>query len=211
MCTMRRNSPQTARADSQEEVAMLYDDARFAPKTAEEHERDAYAATCLTGEEARKILADHKVPGRSKLDAEAARRIACEQWPDEVRSVREAKVVRYRWSVAHGIGVSYTELAEIERRAGVEPLPSPGSRGSYASAEDVAKVYAAGAAYRAESHAVRIRISFDDIDDARAANEVYERIQETYECTPASVYDRRRGGRALYFEAIVPKVPVPVK
>ena len=69
--------------------------------------------------------------------------------------------------------------AEIERRAGVEPLPSPGSRGSYANAEDVAKVY--------------------------------ERIQETYECTPASVYDRRRGGRALCFEAIVPKVPVPVK
>lgn len=101
--------------------------------------------------------------------------------------------------------------AEIERRAEIEPLPSPGSRGSYANAEDVAKVYAAGAAYRAESHAVRIRISFDDIDDARAANEVYERIQETYECTPASVYDRRRGGRALYFEAIVPKVPVPVK
>ena len=75
----------------------------------------------------------------------------------------------------------------------------------------MAKVYAAGAAYRAESHAVLIRISFDDIDDARAANEVYERIQETYECTPASVYDRRRGGRALYFEAIVPKDSVPVK
>lgn len=48
-------------------------------------------------------------------------------------------------------------------------------------------------------------------DDVRSANEVYERIQETYECTPASVYDRRRGGRALYFEAIVPKVPVPVR
>ena len=30
MCTMRRNSPQTARADSQEEVAMRYDDARVA-------------------------------------------------------------------------------------------------------------------------------------------------------------------------------------
>ena len=78
------------------------------------------------------------------------------------------------------------------------------ARGSYASAEDVAKVYAAGVAHRAESHAVRIRISFDDMADARAANEVYE-------CTPASVYDRRRGGRALYFEAIVPKVPVPVR
>ena len=181
---------------------MLYDDARSAPKTAEDHEKDAYGSTCLTAAEARMILSAHKVPGRSKLDADAARDMAC---------VREAKVVRYRWSVAHGLGVSYTELAEIERRAGVEPLPSPGSRGSYASAEDVAKVYAAGAAYRAESHAVRIRISFDDIDDVRAANEVYERLQDTFECTPASVYDRRRGGRALYFEAIVPKVPVPVR
>lgn len=190
---------------------MLYDDTRNAPKTAEDHEKDAYGSTCLTGEEARKILAAHKVPGRSKLDADAARDMACEQWPDDVRAVREAKVVRYRWSVAHGLGVSYTELAEIERRAGVEPLPSPGSRGSYASAEDVAKVYAAGAAYRAESHAVRIRISFDDIDDARAANEVYKRLQDMFECTPANIYDRRRGGRALYFEAIVPKDSVPVK
>lgn len=208
---MRRNSPQTARADSQEEVAMRYDDVRFVPKTAEEHERDAYGSTFLTGEEARKILAAHKVPGRSKLDADAARDMASEQWPDEVRAVREAKVVRYRWSVAHGLGVSYTELAEIERRAGVEPLPSPGSRGAYASAEDVAKVYAAGAAYRAESHAVRIRISFDDMADARAANEVYERLREMFECTPASIYDRRRGGRALYFEAIVPKGPAPAE
>lgn len=159
----------------------MYDDARNAPKTAEDHEKNAYGSTCLTAAEARRILSAHKVPGRSKLDADAARDMASEQWPDEVRVVREAKVVRYRWSVAHGLGVSYTELAEIERRAGVEP------------------------------HAVRIRISFDDIDDARAANEVYERIQETHECTLASVYDRRRGGRALYFEAIVPKVPVPVK
>lgn len=190
---------------------MMYDDARNVSRTAEDHERDAYRSTGLTAAEARRILSAHKVPGRSKLDAEAARDMASEQWPDEVRAVREAKVVRYRWSVAHGLGVSYTELAEIERRAGVEPLPSPGSRGSYASAEDVAKVYAAGAAYRAESHAVRIRISFDDIDDARAANEVYERLQETFECTPASIYDRRRGARALYFEAIVPKVSVPVK
>ena len=138
----------------------MYDDARNAPKTAEDHEKDAYGSTCLTAAEARRILSAHKVPGRSKLDADAARDMASEQWPDEVQVVREAKVVRYRWSVAHG---------------------------------------------------VRIRISFDGIDDARAANEVYERIQETHECTLASVYDRRRGGRALYFEAIVPKVPVPVK
>ena len=204
---MRRISSRTARADDQKGVAMLYDDARFAPKTAEEHERDAYSATRLTGDEAKKILAAHDVPGRSRLDAQAARSMACEQWPDDVRAVREAKAVRYRWLVAHGLGVSYTELAEIERRAGVEPLPSPGSRGSYASAEDVAKVYAAAAAFSAESHAVRIRVSVDDIADARAANEVYERLQDTYECTPASIHDRRRGGRAFYFEAIVPKTP----
>ena len=183
----------------------MYDDARNAPKTAEDHEKDAYGSTCLTAAEARRILSAHKVSGRSKLDADAARDMASEQWPDEVRAVREAKVVRYRWSVAHGLGVSYTELAEIE------PLPSPGSRGSYASAEDVAKVYAAGVAYRAESHAVRIRISFDDMADARAANEVYEHFQDTFECTPANIYDRRRGGRAFYFEAIVPKVSVPAE
>lgn len=184
---------------------MLYEDARTAPKTADEHERDAYGSTYLTGDEARRILAAHKVAGRSKLGADEARRMAHEQWPDDVRSAREAKVVRYRWLVAHGLGVSYTELAEIERRAGVEPLPSPGSRGAYASAEDVAKVYTAGAAYREAAHAVRVRISFDDAADAEAANEVYERLREAYECTPASVYGRRHGGRAFYFEAVVPK------
>lgn len=47
---MRHNSPRTARVDSQEEVAMLYDDTRNAPKTAEDHEKDAYGSTCLTGE-----------------------------------------------------------------------------------------------------------------------------------------------------------------
>ena len=103
---------------------MLYEDARTAPKTADEHERDAYGSTYLTGDEARRILAAHKVPGRSKRGADEARRMAHEQWPDDVRAAREAKMVRYRWPVAHGLGVSYTELAEIERRAGVEPLPS---------------------------------------------------------------------------------------
>lgn len=146
---------------------MLYDDARTAPKTAEEHERDAYGLTYLTGEEARRILAAHKVAGRSKLGADEARRMAREQWPDEVRAAREAKVVRYRWLVA--------------------------------------EVYAAGAAYREAAHAVRVRISFEDAADADAANEVYERLQEAYECTPANVHGRRHGGRALYFEAIVPK------
>ena len=63
---------------------MLYDDARTAPKTAEEHERDAYGSTYLTGEEARRILAAHKVAGRSKLGADEARRMAREQWPDGV-------------------------------------------------------------------------------------------------------------------------------
>lgn len=146
---------------------MLYDDARTAPKTAEEHERDAYGSTYLTGEEARRILAAHKVAGRSKLGADEARRMAREQWPDEVRAACEAKVVRYRWLVA--------------------------------------EVYAARAAYREAAHAVRVRISFEDAADADAANEAYERLQEAYECTPANVYGRRHGGRALYFEAIVPK------
>ena len=146
---------------------MLYEDARTAPKTAEEHERDAYGSTYLTGDEARMILAAHKVPGRSKMGADEARRMAHEQWPDDVRAAREAKMVRYRWPVA--------------------------------------KVYAAGAAYREAAHAVRIRISFDDAADAEAANEVYERLQEAYECTPASVYERRHGGRAFCFEAVVPK------
>ena len=96
---------------------MLYDDARTAPKTAEEHERDAYGSTYLTGEEARRILAAHKVAGRSKLGADEARRMAREQWPDEVRAAREAKVVRYRWLVAevYAAGAAYREAAHAVR------------------------------------------------------------------------------------------------
>ena len=107
---------------------MLYEGARTAPKTAEEHERDAYGSTYLTGDEARRILAAHKVPGRSKMGADEARRMAHEQWPDDVRAAREAKMVRYRWPVAHGLGVSYTELAEIERRTGVGVRVHAGER-----------------------------------------------------------------------------------
>lgn len=57
---------------------MRYDDARSAPKTAEDHEKDAYGSTRLTAAEARMILSAHKVPGRSKLDADAARDVAAE-------------------------------------------------------------------------------------------------------------------------------------
>lgn len=112
---------------------MLYDDARTAPKTAEEHERDAYGSTYLTGEEARRILAAHKVAGRSKLGADEARRMAREQWPDEVRAAREAKVVRYRWLVAevYAAGAAYREAAPASAsayRSKTRPTPMPPTR-----------------------------------------------------------------------------------
>lgn len=53
---MRRNSPRTKRADDVRRFAVMYDDARNAPKTAEDHEKDAYGSTCLTAAEARRIL-----------------------------------------------------------------------------------------------------------------------------------------------------------
>ena len=63
---MRRKSPPTARADDQEEVAMLYEDARTAPKTAEEHERDAYGSTlCLAT-----VFSTFWLPGSDNLAKE---------------------------------------------------------------------------------------------------------------------------------------------
>lgn len=188
---------------------MIYRDedryGRCAPTTAEEFERDALGQVSLTSADARGILSAHKVPGRSKLSAEQAREMVMERWPDEAKTFLEQKVVRYRWPAAHGLRLSYAELAEVERRAGVVPLPEPGRRGAYACAEDVAKVYAAAAAYKAGSHSVKIRVSFDDEDDAAAASEVFKLLQEGYECTAPSAYERREGGAALYFEVIVPK------
>ena len=184
---------------------MLYEDSEKSPETAEEYERIAYGSTPFTGEDARKILAAHEVRGRSKLTADEAKDMACEKWPEEVREVRAARVVRYRWPVAHALRVTYAELAEIEQRAGVVPLAQPGTRGAYASAEDVAAVYAAGAEYRAAVHSVRVRVSADDADDEEAASAVLALLRGGFECTEPSVYGRRSGGRAWYFEVAVPK------
>lgn len=184
---------------------MMYEDSRHAPATAENYESEAYASTIFTGDDARAILRAHEVRGRSKLTADEARRMACERWPEEVRALRAAKVVRYRWPVAHALRVTYSELAEIEGRAGVAPLPEPGTRGAYASAEDVAAVYAAGAEYRAAVHSVRVRVSADDAEDEEAAAAVLAMLREGFECTEPSVYGRSSGGRAWYFEVAVPK------
>lgn len=188
---------------------MIYRDddlyGRCAPATAEEFEKDALNSVSFTSADAKRILSAHKVAGRSKLSADEARAMAEARWPEDVKAALEGKVVRYRWPAAHGLRLSYAELAEVERRAGVEPLPGPGKRGAYACAEDVAKVYAAAAAYKAASHSVKVRVSFDEEDDAAAANEVFEHLQGGYECTAPSVYERRGGGAALYFEVAVPK------
>lgn len=184
---------------------MLYEDSRKVPATAADYERGAFGSTAFTGDDARGILRAHGVPGRSKMTVDEAKTMACEKWPEEVRRVREAKVVRYRWPVAHALRVTYTELAEIERRAGVVPQTSPGTRGAYASAEDVARVYAEGAKYRAASHSVRVRVTAQDADDEEAAAAVREKLRESFECTEPKAYARRDGGRAWYFEAAVPR------
>lgn len=184
---------------------MLYEDSRKMPATADDYERDAYGATSLTGDDARGILRAHGVKGRSRMTAGEAVAMAAEKWPEEVRDVRRAKVVRYRWPVAHALRVSYAELAEIERRAGVAPLTSPGTRGAYGSAEDVARVYAEGAKFRASSHSVRVRVTAEDADDEEAAAAVLAKLREAFDCTEPEAYARRDGGRAWYFEAAVPK------
>lgn len=183
---------------------MIYMNSDKAPKTAEEYERQALARTKLTAGEARRILSAHQVRGRSKMSAEAAVDMALEQWPEEAQAAREAKVVRYRWPVAHGLQVTYDELAETGRRSGVTPLPEPGNRGSYATAEDVAKVYSEGSARRAVVRSVRVRVSCDSPADDVAARAIKELLAGTYECTVGDFYSSRCG-RGYYFDVAVPK------
>lgn len=66
-------------------------------------------------------------------------------------------------------------------------------------------MYATGVEYRAAVHSVRVRVSADDAEDEEAAAAVLALLREGFECTEPSVYGRRSGGRAWYFEVAVPK------
>lgn len=184
---------------------MLYGDGRAEwARDWEGYEAGVRAWASPTAEDARRLLRAHAVPGRSKMGAAEAKRAARELFPEEWGALVGAATVRYRWPVAHALGLSYTELADVERSAGVSPRPDPGSRGSYASAQDARAVYEAAAAYRQRACSVAVRVSYGSEAERDAAQAVLDALAGLFECTPPAAYDRRGGGRALYFEARVP-------
>ena len=176
------------------------------PDNVEGYEALMYQWADVSTEQVRAVLQREGVRGRSKMKAADAHSYVREHFPEGYEEAHRASVVRFRWPVAHGLRVSYTELEDIERRAGVVPLKSPGSRGSYASAEDVAAVFEEAARYRDSAHSVRVRVSADDAADQEAAATIVAALSERFECTEPDVYEsRENGGRSWYFEARVPR------
>ena len=182
---------------------MMYEDDARSPKTAEEARRDARRE--LSVGDAREILKARKVSGRSKLSGDEALKLVRRDFPADAERAIEAKTVLYRWPVAHGLRVTYAELEAIEAAAGVSPVLDDGTKhGHYATFRDMAKVYEASAQVKAERHAVRIRISYDDANDAAAAAEVMKAWGTAFELSTADEYEGRDGRTSLYFEAAVP-------
>ena len=179
---------------------MVYDDDKYAPKTAEEYERQAAARVVMTGAEAKDILKAHGVKGRSKLKAEEAIEIAKCEFPSDVKPLLAGKTMRFRWPVAHGLRVSYAELAEIEKAAGVEPVDNGSARGGYANAEDVGKVYATAKSVMAKQKAVEIRMVYTTREERIAADAVLDAIRERYR---VEGLDTWKGETMTYLNATV--------
>ena len=158
----------------------------------------------MTAADARAVLKEAGERGHSKLPAAVAKeraRAHVSSWERRVRS----KVVRYRWPVAHGLRLTYTELEALERRAGVSPVPREGTeRGAYASAEDVRAVYEAAAEGPRDTHAVRVRVTVAEDDERAAAAEVVAALKGRFEAGEPREHERREGGAHLYLDVLVP-------
>lgn len=184
---------------------MLYDDVDACPATAGEYERRCDGAAYVSVGEARGILRSHGVPGRSKLDGDQALEAARRQFPEEFEAVRLSHVTRYRWPVAHALGLGYDELEQVEAEAGVTPIAIEGAtRGGYATADDVARVYETAAAVRARRSAVPIRLRWSDADEREAAQAVLDAVRTRYEVLEPKVCDDGRGRGRLYATVLVP-------
>lgn len=182
---------------------MIYKDDAWSPRTADDAR--CKARRPLTVGDARKILKEHEVKGRSKLSGDEALELVRRDFPADVERAVDTKTVLWRWPVAHGLRVTYAELWSIEKAAGVLPVLDDGTHhGHYSSFEDMAKVYEAAPMVVAERHAVRIRISYDDDHDAAAADEVMKVLDAAFELSTPEEYEGRDGRINLYFEAVVP-------
>ncbi len=183
---------------------MHYSDSEYCPGTFEAYRGRVIADTDLPLDAAKRILREHGVAGRSKMKAYEARAAAEEVDPDACRAARAEEAKLYRWLVAHGLELTYGELAEIEDEAGVEIITGEANRGTYGRYEDVEKVYATAEAHRAQVISTGIRLPYETERDVVAANEIIKALADLFDISNTTAYSGKYGGRSLSADVLVP-------
>lgn len=183
---------------------MHYSDSEYCPGTFEAYRELVIADTDLPLEAAKRILREHGVKGRSKMKAYEARATVEEVDPDACRAARAEEARLYRWLVAHGLELTYGELADIEAEAGVEIVTGEANRGTYASYEDVEKVYAAAEAHRGHVISTGIRLPYETDRDIAAADEIIKALGDVFDISNTTTYSGKYGGRFLSADVLVP-------
>lgn len=185
-------------------MKIWYADSYHCPKTFDEYRERVTSAACLPSGKAREILREHAVPGRSKLDSYEVVDFVREHFPERYGQEVE-KVVKYpRWLLAHGLELGYDELSEIESAEGVEIITN-GDTGRYATAGDAERVWDAAVRYKASTHVIRLRLSYDTDEDRDAAEAVMSALSDSFALSEPRAYTGRGGCRMLYFTASVAK------
>ncbi|MFR3275902.1 MAG: hypothetical protein ACLTOP_09340 [Collinsella phocaeensis] len=185
-------------------MTVHYSDSEFCPANFEAYRKRVIGETELSLDAAKRILRNHGVKGRSKMDAYEARATAEEVDPKACRASRAEAARLYRWLVAHGLELTYGELAKIEAEAGVEVVPGEANRGTYASYEDVEKVYTAGEAHRGQVISTSIRLPLDTERDEVAADKIIKALGDVFDIPNTTTYSGKYGGRFLSADVLVP-------
>ena len=183
---------------------MHYSDSEQCPRTFEAYRERVITDTDLPLDAAKRILREHGVAGRSKMKAYEARTAAEEIDPDACRAARAEEAKLYRWLVAHGLELTYGELTDIEAEAGVEIITGEANRGTYASYDDVEKVYTVAEAYRGQVISTSISLPLDTERDEVAADEIIKALGDVFDISNTTTYSGRHGGRFLSADVLVP-------
>lgn len=183
---------------------MHYADSEQCPRTFEDYCARVLQDGELPLDAAKRILREHNIVGRSKMRAWEIRRGAEELDPVASLQARSDGAKLYRWIVAHGLELSYAELAELESMVGVKVVSDGTSRGTYSSYEDVKKVYAIGAAHTEQTVSTSIRLPYDTERDKIAADEIIKTLDDVFVIDSICKYQGRYGGRLISADVLMP-------
>lgn len=183
---------------------MHYADSECCPSTFEAYRARVIQNTDLPIDAAKRILREHDVAGRSKMRSWEIRSKAEEIDPSASLEARSDGARLYRWLVAHGLELTYGELAEIEAEAGVEIVDDETSRGTYGSYDDVERVYAIGVAHRTQMISTAIRLPYETERDTIAADEIIRALDDVFGISCATTFSGKYGGRFIAADVLVP-------